>query len=42
MVEKKSSTLRRRLCRVAASTAIAGEQPTSVQIGAATTVSQPP
>ena len=37
MSEKKSSTVRRRICRVAASMTIAGEQDTSVQIGAATT-----
>ena len=37
MSEKKSSTVRRRVCRVAASMTIAGEQDTSVQIGPATT-----
>ena len=37
MNEKKSSTVRRRVCRVAASMTIAGEQDTSVQIAPATT-----
>jgi hypothetical protein len=37
MSEKKSSTVRRRVCRVAASVTIAGQQDASVQIGIATT-----